>query len=437
MKRFSLSTLAIWTAPLMAIAALGSFSLAGFAQNTSSNALVQFDGADEARAAMERARGAASAARSRVSEFEQQARDADQAFARVRAETAALAARVQQAEAAIDLADAELQLVQGQRGMLEQELAQRREPIVRLTGALQTLVRRPLSLSLLRPGSLRETVYLGAVLDSTIPQVRARTVDLRSDLDRARKLEGDAAQLAGARRETEAELAQSQQALAAQAERQRLAARRANGAANREATRALALAERARDLDGLIGDLEEAGGLRERLAALQGPVLRPSNLSAARAAEGGESNVSAATTPRVADASSEIQNARPPSPYRLPVDGKIAAGFGESDGGGTRASGLALVARANAQVVAPAKGRVVFAGPYRGFGQIVIIEHTRGWTSLVTGMSAALVEVGDDLVAGSPLGRAIGANPSGGAMPLTLELRRAGKPVNPLEFLSR
>jgi septal ring factor EnvC (AmiA/AmiB activator) len=96
-----------------------------------------------------------------------------------------------------------------------------------------------------------------------------------------------------------------------------------------------------------------------------------------------------------------------------------------------------LVARANAQVVAPAKGRVVFAGPYRGFGQIVIIEHTRGWTSLVTGMSAALVEVGDDLVAGSPLGRAIGANPSGGAMPLTLELRRAGKPVNPLEFLSR
>ena len=106
MKRFSLSTMAHWAVPVLGAAALGSLSLAGFAQNTSSNALVQFDGADEARAAMERARGAASAARSRVNEFEEQARDADQAFARVRAETAALAARVQQAEAAIDLADA-------------------------------------------------------------------------------------------------------------------------------------------------------------------------------------------------------------------------------------------------------------------------------------------------------------------------------------------
>jgi len=104
-------------------------------------------------------------------------------------------------------------------------------------------------------------------------------------------------------------------------------------------------------------------------------------------------------------------------------------GFGARQGSST-STGLTLAPRPGAQVVAPAAGRVAFAGPYRGYGRIVIIEHPGGWTSLVTGLARTTVAVGETLVAGAPLGIAAQSNPQ-----VTLELRSAGEPVNPLRFV--
>jgi septal ring factor EnvC (AmiA/AmiB activator) len=73
---------------------------------------------------------------------------------------------------------------------------------------------------------------------------------------------------------------------------------------------------------------------------------------------------------------------------------------------------------------------VAFAGPYRGYGRIVIIEHPGGWTSLVTGLARTDVEVGEPLVAGAPLGVAAASGPE-----VMLELRRDGQPVNPLRYV--
>jgi septal ring factor EnvC (AmiA/AmiB activator) len=89
-----------------------------------------------------------------------------------------------------------------------------------------------------------------------------------------------------------------------------------------------------------------------------------------------------------------------------------------------------LLARPDALVVAPAAGRVAFAGPFRGYGGIVIIEHGGGWASLVTGLAGVRVAVGQTLVAGSPLGQAPSRRPRIG-----LELRRDGERVNPLDQL--
>jgi murein hydrolase activator len=114
----------------------------------------------------------------------------------------------------------------------------------------------------------------------------------------------------------------------------------------------------------------------------------------------------------------------------LPLSGKLLAGFGDSRPGLPQSRGIVLAARQGAQAVAPAPGRVAFAGPYPGYGSIVIIEHAGGWTSLVTGLAQLDIQVGDRLVAGSPLGIAGAGRPI-----LTLELRRAGVPVNPLEYI--
>src|SRR3546814_10604241 len=105
--------------------------------------------------------------------------------------------------------------------------------------------------------------------------------------------------------------------------------------------------------------------------------------------------------------------------------GRIVAGLGEVNESGVRSRGITVVARPGGQVVAPASGRVSFAGDYKGYGKIVIIDHGGGWTSLLTGMIALSVSVGDTLDAGAPVGRA-GSDDSR----ITIELRRAGRPVD-------
>ena len=114
----------------------------------------------------------------------------------------------------------------------------------------------------------------------------------------------------------------------------------------------------------------------------------------------------------------------------LPVAGRLVTGFGAVTPGQAQARGISILAMGGAQVVAPGAGRVAFAGPYRGYGLIVIIEHGGGWTSLVTGLSQLDCQVGEQLVTGGSLGRAGPNRPL-----LTLELRRQGIPVNPLDFI--
>lgn len=373
------------------------------------------ESAEDARAQLDAARVQQRNARARGERLEQQAARSREASEKARSAAAALAARVQQAEAGIAAAEARLALANRERRTLDRRLAARRTPLVRLTGALQSMSRRPLALSALQPGSLRDLVYTRAVLASTIPLVRERTSALRGDLDRARTLEAEARAAVSDRRESETALVGRRKQLVALAEQERLKARQAAGGADREAQRALVLAEQALDLDQLVGRLEAAGSLRAQLAALPGPLPRPADPASA----------SLAATP------SPIPSAtQPPRQYQLPVAGEITAGFGEAGTSGQRQAGIALAARPRAQVVAPGAGRIAFAGPYRGYGRIVIVEHANGWTSLVTGLGTLDVAVGQAVAAGSPLGVAPGQRGE-----VTLELRQGGEPVNPLDHL--
>ncbi len=373
----------------------------------------------EARQQLARAQRAAADAQKRAAELTETAENSALAAEKTASEAAALAAQVQQSEAEIAAAQARYSLAQTRREELGARLAERQEPLVRLTGALQAMSRRPLALSALQPGSLRETVYVRAVLDSAVPQVRARTAALRSDLDEGRALEDQARESLADLRGSEGVLQERRAALTQLEARQRRDSSEARAIAARENERALALAEDARDLDGLIGELGNASELRRELAALSGPVLRPVQPSA--------SQVSIEPSPTPSQTADEVA---PPTDFQLPVQGRTVAGFGALRDSGSRSTGVVIAPAAGAQVIAPAAGRVAFSGPYRGFGRIVIIEHENGWTSLVTGLATSDAEVGDQLVSGSPLGVAANQDPA-----ITIELRRAGKPVNPLQFL--
>jgi septal ring factor EnvC (AmiA/AmiB activator) len=369
----------------------------------------------EAETALARATREGRLAEGRAARLAAEAEAATEAAQKTASEAAALAARIQQAEAGIEVARARLTIARDQRARLTARLAAKQEPTARLAAALQTAARRPLALAALQPGSLEDVVHVRAVMASAVPQIRERTAALRAELDRGRALEADAARALAQLREGEGALQERRSALAALEQRQRLASRQARGAALREAERALALAEEARDLDGLVGKLGEVAVLRQELAALPGPVLRPADLAAALPPEPGPAASASAPSPGT---------------FQLPVQGRTLLGFGAKRDSGLASTGLTLAPAEGAQVVAPARGRVAFAGAYRGFGRIVIVEHAGGWTSLVTGLARVDVAVGDSVIGGSPLGRA-----SGGTEPVTIELRRDGTPVNPLQFM--
>lgn len=370
-----------------------------------------YDSAEEIRTELAEALAARREAERRAGRYEAAASRAEDAAEKAADEAAALAARIQEAEAGIIAAQARVTMVDRERLALREEIGREQQPVVRLTAALQQFSRRPVALAVLRPGSVKNVVYLRAMLHDAVPQVRERTAGLRGRIDRGRELRREAIIATAALRAEEQTLAARRTELAEIESRERLAARAAGGTANREEARALALAEEMRDLDSLMGELDRAAALRARLAALPGPRLRPARPGDVSASEPAAASSAASTAP---------------APYIMPVQGRVVIGFGAQQGA-TLSRGITIAPVGGAQVVAPAAGRVVFAGPYRGYGQIVIIEHAGGWTSLVTGLARADVGVGEQLGDGAPLGVAGPDRPT-----VTLELRRGGEPVNPL-----
>ena len=117
---------------------------------------------------------------------------------------------------------------------------------------------------------------------------------------------------------------------------------------------------------------------------------------------------------------------------RLPARGTPMGRFGESTGLGPRSQGVTLRTRQGAQVVAPYDGRVVFAGPFRNYGLILIISHGEGYHTLLAGLSQLQAVVGQSLLTGEPMGMMGGDNKRS----LYIELRRKGVAINPTPWWS-
>lgn len=374
---------------------------------------------NEAGAALGDATRALADAQARVARLDREAAAATEAADRTARETATIAARIQQAEAEIGLARVRIALIDRERQDLRDRIARREEPLVRLTAALQMMARRPLAFSLMRADSLRETVWLRATLETMLPEVMQRTAALRAEIAHGRQLQDQARALAASLGQSERDLRARQTQLVAIESRQRIASRAATGNAGRESDRVLALAEQTRDLGALVARLESDDALAGRLAALPGPLPRPADLGSAAAVPGRMLLVAPTSSAPPLLRFSGI----------LPVSGRLLSGFGEAGEAGPQ-RGIVLAPAGGAQVVAPAAGRVAFAGPYRGYDHIVILAHEGGWSSLVTGIGRVDVLPGQQVVQGAPLGVAEPGHPR-----VMVELRKAGTPVNPMDFL--
>jgi septal ring factor EnvC (AmiA/AmiB activator) len=118
-----------------------------------------------------------------------------------------------------------------------------------------------------------------------------------------------------------------------------------------------------------------------------------------------------------------------PSNLKWPVSGNILKRFGDHDADGVVSQGLTFAALPGSPVVAPRAGKVVFAGLFRGYGQILILQHDGGYHSFLSGFGRIDAEMGQEVETGEPLG--VLPVKSGAKPELYFEWRHNSDPINP------
>ena len=262
--------------------------------------------------------------------------------------------------------------------------------------------------------------------ETKVAKLAAEAQDLRDLMQRLE--EERQVRLAEAAAKAEAERAAHEAELAARkaAEQAELAAQKAK----KEAEEAALKADR---------EQKEREREQERYAAIAAKELERQAQAEARAKQ-----VVAQKALAVAEkASREADASRPQTslePFEraqgkmlFPARGKIIEGFNPNTENGLGKKGITIQTRGDAQVVSPYNGRVVFAENFRGYGLLLIIEHSDGYHTLIAGMTRIDAGVGQHLVAGEPVG-VMGNEDSKPA--LYVELRHNGQPINPLPWLS-
>ncbi|WP_247871860.1 peptidoglycan DD-metalloendopeptidase family protein [Azospirillum sp. TSO35-2] len=395
----------------------------------------------------------------------------------LRGQLIALADQARSQEEALARLEETLTALEAEERERSSTLDAERQQIATLLGALQRLARIPPEAALARPDSPVDTLRSALLLRDAVPALRARAdalaqaltglADTRGKLvdQRAKALaarvalaakQGEMNRLIARReelsRQTEEERLQVSQRmgeLSGQAtdlrqlmervEAERRAA--AEAAAKREAERREAerkeaerrLAEQ-REAERRLAARKEAERkeAERKLAELRAAEQKAAEQKAAeekraRDEAAKEAAREQALASRAAPAGRDADGRSTAGGMTLPVGGKLTTRFGETDRFGVTSRGVTVQARAGAAVVAPRGGTIVFAGPFKGYGLILIVEHGNGYHSLIAGLGRIDTAVGRKVVGGEPLA----VMPADGDPDLYFELRRNGQPINP------
>lgn len=381
-------------------------------------------GAQDAGSAAERLREVErdlEAGQAREAELARESAAAADAIAALRADSIEAARRVMARQGALLEIGEELAALETEEADLRLRLSAGRDRLARLLSGLARLGRVPPEALLVRPGAPLDVVRGATVLSAAIPALEAEAATVRqtlADLEETRaRLDKRRLEAEEARRALNEEIARLNESVARRTEALALTeAERAEAAA-----RAAALAGEAADIRDLIARLEAEEARRREEAEAE-----ERRRAAAEAAEEARRLAAEAAPPASATFGG----------LPMPVAGSVVLRYGEPDRFGEPARGLRISTIPGAPVVAPIGGTVRFAGPFRGYGRILILQHPGGYHSLIGGLDIIDAVVGQQIAAGEPVGTAAEAAESRAAE-IYFEFRRDGQPVNPVEGLSQ
>jgi murein hydrolase activator len=363
-----------------------------------------------------------------VARLQAQIRALDADRSKLAADLVATAARTRETEAKVEAAEGRLSALSDEEAGIKASLASRKGLLVEVIASLQRMGHHPPPALLVRPEDALEAVRTAMLLGAVLPEMR----------NEMQELAGDLAKLAEVRKGIVAERDQLKGELSSLAEdrtridllvgeRQRILAAQERNLVN-EQVRAAALGRDAQSLKELISRMEsEVAAARhaaDAAAAEPGkPVLRPS--------------LAALEDPNRLSPALPFEQAK--GLLTPPVTGTTLRQFGEDDGNGGAEKGLVIGARPSATVTAPCDGWVVYAGPFRSYGQLLIINAGGGYHVVLAGMERIDVALGQFVLTGEPVA-AMGAGevvvasaaPSGGKEPtLYVEFRKDGVSIDP------
>ena len=392
----------------------------------------------------------------------------------LRTDMIATAKRVQQHEESVTKLEGEVKALNRQERTAKDNLLRRRGQMIGTLSALQRLASRPPEAMLAMPGSPVDTLRSALLLRAAVPPLEREADSLRGRIDELVRVRKETAQKRDRLGKALADLRSERGRLAKLAERKELLRDRAEAESRDVSARVDNMAQEAKDLRDLLARVEAERRAAEearrraqeearrraaeaaRLAAEQAARARADaeraragdteaieaerrrtaalNLDSARRSEA-EPVIAAPpplAEPRFEAKPAAVQSFSGRSAIILPARGRMVTSYGEGQGGRNR--GLTIETRPGAQVVAPHDGQIAYAGPFRGYGQVLIIDHGDGYHSLLTGLSKIDGSSGQWVLTGEPVGAM--ANAEDGAPSLYMELRHRGQPINPLPMMA-
>lgn len=318
---------------------------------------------------------------------------------------------------------------------VRRSLNSRRDILAEVLAALQKIGRRPPPALAVKPDDALAAVRSAILLNSVMPEIRLETEALAADLKELGRLK---AVIAAERKGLTADalqLAEEKSRLELLLTAKRDERKKTEGLLAQEQKRAEELAQQAGTLKDLITDLES-----EIKTARQ--AAEESRKAAAEARKGKKTGDPFSDSGRLAPA---MAFADTKGHLPLPVSGDMILDFGQADEFGNMTEGQSISTRAGSRVTSPSDGWVVYSGPFRSLGQLLILNTGGGYHVLLAGMDRIDVELGQFVLAGEPvgvMGKTRWASAStiglGSSRPiLYVEFRKDGSAIDPTPWWER
>jgi septal ring factor EnvC (AmiA/AmiB activator) len=401
-----------------------------------------------------------------LDKIQQQIQDSQQRQAQLKAQAAQLDQEISKLQGSLVKAAGQVQDTESQVTELEETLAalsdEEKEKTAALKAeqarltqavlALQRLSSQPREALLFSSEPPIDAARTARLLSMITPALDARARALQSDLNDLREMRQQMARKRNDLAKAVGTLAADNKHLAGLIAR-KSALQRTTLAQSAAAQGKLdKLAGQAKNLQDLMDRLAKAKAAAELAARSKPPVAMDPDIGNGDGSGVPEPTVSEQTASLEAPANAPAAAAGPqrmsqPSGFRdfpaanrvsaanhvfAPARGRILTHFGDPTNTGGVSKGLVLETRPGAQIVAPFDGHIVFEGPFRSYGQILIIEHGGGYHTVLAGLDRVDAVVGQWLLAGEPIGTM--AAPASGRPKLYLELRQDGQPIDPVPW---